>query len=122
VPGVQRDPGQEQRRQHHHAQRPEVVDQVGLHRRRGAQRHEQQEVKAEQAVDADQQRGQRHPPLAQAETRQRQGDQAAHQQAQAGEQERGQVGQFHAQRGQRAPQGDGGQGQQVGFHAASIST
>ena len=52
-------------RQQHDQQRPKIVDEVGLDRRRVAQRHEEKEMKAEQAVDAERQRARRHAPATQ---------------------------------------------------------
>ena len=47
--------GQDERAEHDDEQRPQIVEQVGLDGRRPAQRDEQAEVIAEQAIDAEQQ-------------------------------------------------------------------
>ena len=96
-------PRQQHRRQHHDQQRPQVIDQIGLHRRRILQPDKEQKVVAKQAIDTQRQGGQRHPPRRQPEARQRQRNQPAHHQRQAGEQKRRHMAQRHPQAGQAAP-------------------
>ncbi|MCY1367032.1 hypothetical protein D9M69_539470 [compost metagenome] len=117
MPAGERYVPQEQRRHHHDAQRPEVVDQVGLHRWRMAQGDEEQEVEAEQAVDPESQRAEGHAPLAEVEARERQRDQAADQQREPGEQKGRHVRQGHTECGEGGPQRDRAQGKEVGVHA-----
>ena len=105
-------PRQEQRREHDDEQRPEVVDEVGLDRRGVAQGDEQQEVEAEQAVDAERQRRRRHPPL----PRQRPGRHAADHQRQPGEEKRRHVAEGDAERGQGRPERDRAEREQGRAH------
>ncbi len=108
----QREPGQEHRRQHDDEQRPQIVDEVGLERRRVAQGDEEQEVEAEQAVDAEGERRPGHAPLA----RERPGRHAADDQRQAGEQERRHVRERDAERGERRPECDRAEREECSAH------
>ena len=105
MPRAHRDAGQDHRREHDDEERPEVVDEVRLHRRGKTQRDEEQEVKTEQPVDAERERARRDAPRAEPVY----AAQAAHEQRGAGEQERRPGAQAQAQRGEHAPEGDGRQ-------------
>jgi hypothetical protein len=94
---------EERRRQHDDEQGPQVVEQVGLDRRRQAQRGEQRGVVGEQPVDPERQHRQGRPPGAHPMD----AGQGTDQQRRPREQERRQAAQLHGQRGQRAPEQDG---------------
>ena len=83
---AQRHARQQHGSQHHDEQRPQVVDQVGLHRRRMAQGDEQQEVVGKQPIHPQRQCAQWNAPLARIAQHQWPGRHTADQQRNAGEQ------------------------------------
>ena len=118
---AQRHTGQHHRREHHDEQRPQVVDEVGLHRRGMAQRDEQQKVVRKQAVHAQRQRAQRDAPLCRVTKHKRPGRHAADDERNACEQEGRNVGEGHPQGSERGPQRNGAQGIEVGLHGAELT-
>ena len=111
----QRHAGQHHRGQHHDEQGPQVVDEVGLHRRRMPQRDEQQKVVRKQTIDTQRQRAHGNAPLRWIAQHKGPGRHAADDERDAGEQEGWNVRERHAQRGERGPQGDGAQGVEIGL-------
>lgn len=101
-------------REHHDEERPEVVHQVGLHRRREAQRQEQAQVVGEESIDAEQERRRTGRP----KPRRPEPGQAAQPQGHADQRERGHLHEAGGQRGQRCPQHDGRERQERGPAAA----
>jgi hypothetical protein len=112
VPPCQADSGQQHRREHDDQQRPEIVDEIRFDRRCAPQGEKQQQVKTEQAIDAEQQRRGTDPPLAPRRRRKHTGSA----QRKPKQEKRWHVRQAHGEQGEQAPQRDGAKGENGGRH------
>ncbi len=100
---------QEQRREQHDQQRPQVVDQIRFERRREPERDEQEEVEAEEAIDAEREDARRHAPRAPGRRR----EHAGRGERRPDQQERRHRRQPHAEPGEATPQHDRAEGQRI---------